>query len=301
MKKLTFVAIVALLVLPAYADVNVTASAIDTDVTVQFNNTYTGDGNNVRAFALEISLNNGAVITDVNAPDSGYWVYPGSIVIDANGDITDEGSAVCDGSYPGTPAAADVITVEMGSLYEKGVESAPDQSGTILTFTVDCNGAADCNVTISENAIRGGVVMEDPEMVPVVNLTGCPVVCAEPPCYTGADFAEWQAVGEPNSWCNNRQCRGDADANDEPYGPPHLGLRTWVGNNDIAVLIAGYKVTYNGDPETQPWISADFDHADEPYGPPHLGLRARVGNNDIAVLVNNYKTNVPADCGQTAP
>ena len=40
----------------------------------------------------------------------------------------------------------------------------PPPKGILLTFTV----SAGCNVTVTENAVRGGVVLEDPTKDPIV-------------------------------------------------------------------------------------------------------------------------------------
>jgi hypothetical protein len=67
----------------------------------------------------------------------------------------------------------------------------------------------------------------------------------------------------------------------------------WVGMNDVAVLVTGFRATYGGDPQVHPWIAADFDHYDEPY----LRGTVRVGMNDVAELVQYFRAaTVPADC-----
>jgi hypothetical protein len=128
-----------------------------------------------------------------------------------------------------------------------------------------------------------------------VDLVGCQVTISD--CYTGqSDYAEWVSVGEPLSWCNPRQCHGDADGIENPYGDPRMGLKSWVCDEDFVILMAGYHVTYNGDPAVQPWIAADFDHTDNPYGDPRMGLSARVCDEDFIILMNYYHTAVDANC-----
>lgn len=167
MKKLVLVLAVLLVSLPAMAAVTIDASCTGSTYTV----TYATDGNNVRAFALDIEVSAGT-IDAVGSLSADYDIYPGSIVI-VDGEVNDPGSAVCDDAYPDTLGGLGTagITVEMGSLYAEG-EAAPATSGTLFTFTVSDSAAV---VTISENGIRGGVVMEDPdeEIVPTITVGTC--------------------------------------------------------------------------------------------------------------------------------
>jgi len=172
MKKVILLMAVLVGAAPAWAAVTVSANCDGDRVTVG----YVTDGNNIRAFALDVTVDNGATITSVDdLSDDVYYVHPGSVQIDEQtGEIT--GSLVCDpceyaGTLPGIGSYG--ITIEAGSLYV-GEANAPDPCGVLFTFTVD----RDCNVTLAENAIRGGanfkgVVMEDPYEYPEVTLVGC--------------------------------------------------------------------------------------------------------------------------------
>ena len=114
-------------------------------------------------------------------------------------------------------------------------------------------------------------------------------------CYNGpaAEVTQWTNVGKPDSWCWYHQCHGDADNATEASGRNQV----WVGVNDLAVLLVGYKQPYT-DPHTNKWISADFDHYSEASG----RNQVRVGVNDLAVLLVYYKqTVVPADCNTLTP
>jgi hypothetical protein len=114
-------------------------------------------------------------------------------------------------------------------------------------------------------------------------------------CYNGpaAEVTQWTNVGKPDSWCWYHQCHGDADNKTEASGRNQV----WVGVNDLAVLLVGYKQAYT-DPHTNQWISADFDHYSEASG----RNQVRVGANDLAVLLVYYKqTVVPADCNTPTP
>lgn len=184
MKKMIIALVVLLIAAPSMAAVTISASAVGNEVTVSFSNS---GATNVRAIALDIETDNAAVITAVTEVNGEYTIYPGSIVIDVcditdagDGVVTDGGSAVCSASYPGTLTGLGTtgMTIEMASLYD-GAPNAPAQSGTVVKFTVDSS----CNITISENVIRGGIVMEDPDEDPADNLpitvdanVGCPCV-----------------------------------------------------------------------------------------------------------------------------
>jgi len=192
MKKLVLVLAVLLISLPAMAAVTITAEC-DGDV---YTVSYATDGNNVRAFALDISVDAGT-IDAVGSLNADYDIYPGSIVI-VDGEVNDAGSAVCDDAYPDTLGGMGTAgcTIEMGSLYADG-ELAPATSGVLCTFTVSDTAAI---VTIAENGIRGGIVMEDPEEDVAVTID---VICDPGP--------------DP--------CPGDVDGD------------TWVSPNDVTSLV----------------------------------------------------------------
>jgi hypothetical protein len=77
--------------------------------------------------------------------------------------------------------------------------------------------------------------------------------------------------------------------------------KAWVTVEDLAVLAAGYKQAYGGDPDVDTWIAADFNHDENNYGDPPPPIMpwpsARVTVEDLSILANNYKSGtVPADC-----
>ena len=291
-KSIIFVLAMCLFAAPAMAAVDITCSDDGSGVvTVSWD--AIGEPNLVRAFALDITVDSGAVITAVNDVNVDYGIYPGSIVI-VDGNVADYGLPVADvndgpagATLPGLDSNG--VTVEMGSLYV-GAVNAPDASGDLFTFTVD----GDCNVTIVENAVRGGVVLED--VLAAVDINA-PVYEVAIECYTGPDYAEWVAVGRPDSWCNVRQCHGDADGSQD--GDPKLGY-WWVGSSDLNILISGWKDQSYVDPVTDPWIDADFSHDED--GDPKLGYW-RVGASDLNIIIAYWKlqTGVPTDCLTSSP
>jgi hypothetical protein len=137
----------------------------------------------VRAFALDVTVDSGT-IDAYKDPNGHYNIYPGSIVIDVSGNVTDYGSPIADAAeYPNGTCGGlgtQCVTIEMGSLYAQG-DPAPPASGDLITLTV--NTAGEANVTITENVIRGGVVMEDPA-VPANPSFGTCTVGGTPVCQT---------------------------------------------------------------------------------------------------------------------
>jgi hypothetical protein len=210
MKKVIFALVALLIAAPAWADVLITCEDQGGGV-VQISYDATGeDPNLVRAFALDITVSDGNII-DANCADNvDYYIYPGSIVI-VDGEVTDYGSCVASSDYPGTLGGLGTggVTLEMGSLYadtDPEHPSPPPASGVLCTLTVDTS----CTVTINDNVIRGGVVMEDPDDDVGTNLPSqCDVVIGPP---------------YPACW-DKTQCHGDADATGDVKASDFLALK----------------------------------------------------------------------------
>jgi len=302
MKKIIFLVLLAtLLVVPAWAAVQVKCSVvqiyqngewIDTDrILIRYD--ATGEPNHVRAFALDAQLtdfnSSTPVFEDINdaALSADYWVYPGTIDINEAGLIEDIGTPIgdpCD--HPDTLPGLDSngVTLEMGSLYE-GEANAPDPCGMLIELVVD----DDCNIIISENVCRGGVVSEGAGSKADPCLPSEKSVRIAPK--DAATAAQWRSVGKPKCWLrfnNARQCYGDADGASQ-------GLKKyWVSDNDQQVVNAAWQKSYadmldvNGNMRTitvggkvVPWICADIDHLPQ-------GLKKyRVSDND-QIIVNTY-------------
>jgi hypothetical protein len=169
MKKFLFLAVL-LMAVPAMAvpDVNITCAPDGNNVTVSY--AVTGSPHLVRAFGLDITTTGGHIVKVV-ALDPNYRIYPGQIVIE-NGAVTSYGMP-CDPCDLGDNS----VTIEMGSLYTMdtnyagddpnlGYNKKPGLSGTLLRFYVD--GA--CSYSITQNELRGCVVMEDPDEEPNVHF-----------------------------------------------------------------------------------------------------------------------------------
>jgi hypothetical protein len=220
----------------------------------------TSEINLIRAFALNIRLSNDANIIEVTGISPDYYIYPGTIRIDASGNVIDYGSALADYNdlSSGTLTGLDSngITIEMASLYAPtgpGSPNAPAKFGDLLSIIVSeesipiydrcgrlVNGTY-C-ITISGNAARAGstgVVMEDPnEIVDVYFHEYCtPIPSSGFGCMkaTSPDYGTWVAWDCPACWCYSRQCRGDAD-----------GTRTgpfWVAIPDLNIFRAAFNKT----------------------------------------------------------
>jgi hypothetical protein len=212
MKKIAFVLVALLMAAPAMADVviEVSAGPGPNDVTISYD--ASGEPNRVRAYALDIELTDPcATIIDVNCVSDDYYIHPGSIAIDEGGTVTDWGTCKCSGSYPGTLDDSNSITIEAGSLYV-GEANAPGPTGDLVILTIGgCDNEGEVNVTVVENAIRGGVVMEDPDEEVTVTQSGGAVAVALPICIvpdcTMAEYCAGHASGDGT-------CNGSIDLAD---------------------------------------------------------------------------------------
>lgn len=188
MKKIIVTLAVLLLASPAMATVTITvvAGPGPNDVTIGF--TDGGETQRVRAIALDVQVNDpNVVIGEVNCVSADYYIYPGSISINASGDVTDYGT--CAGEQDGNTMAS-----EQGSLYVDGVDPYPVPGDLFIVTLAGCTLVPDGNVvvSVSENQLRGGIVMEDPEVPPVsvdVSATATVTVCVISGCTCWGDVA----------------------------------------------------------------------------------------------------------------
>jgi hypothetical protein len=193
MKKLMFVTVLLLLASPALARVDITADANGGTVYVYYSMP-ASDTNLPRAFGLDITCKKTAG-SNVNEPNilsigdlnPDFNIYPGSIVINTDGIITDLGTPVNSDQGLAGPNDSNGMTVELASLYAPvtpGSPNAPPSSGLLFSFVVDRN----CTVNISGNAARGNVVMESLSISADPNYGAATVVCA---CSGDVDDNGW--------------------------------------------------------------------------------------------------------------
>ncbi len=278
-------------IVPARADVNITAAQVGETNEVIISFDATTETNLVRAFALDIRLDNEANIVAVTGLSADYYIYPGTIRIDAQGNVIDFGSPVAE--YSDLPSGtllgldSNGITIEMASLYAPvGPDSpnAPAKSGDLLSIIVSDYTC----INITPNVARigtTGVVMEDPNQV--VNVYMPSSICYEPPpdCMpsSATEYPIWVEWGKPECWCNCRHCHGDAD-----------GIKTgpfWVAIPDLIIFRSAFNKIDTVVANTPNGICADFDHIK--FGP------FRVSISDLNIFrqyFNKPESQVPDDC-----
>jgi len=273
MKRIILVVAVLVFAAPALAAVDITCTAVGDEIIVEYN--ASGEPNLVRAFALDITVDGDAVIESMSDFNADYYIYPGSIVI-LDGEVNDYGSPICDPvQYAGTLPGLDSngVSIEMGSLYV-GEANDPDASGVLFKFKVDRG----CTVTIDENAIRGGVVLEDGS-TPGINSPGCTALdCMKD---THPDHANWLYWDKPKCWCYARQCRGDADGEKTVF--------YWVAIPDLTL----FKAAFNKMEAALPpgGECCDFDHQKTVF--------YWVAIPDLTILKQYFNQMVVPECDKT--
>ncbi len=212
MKKILLVIAMLIIAAPVLATVSVTATDKGSGVAEFRYNCSAGE--KVRAFALDITVDNGLTITDIRdyntgeskKPGGGYGIFPGKFAdyINASNpnwadtNYTPLGRKNDPSTQTGLGTGA--ITVELGTLYVD--VNAPGTSGLLFRLDVNSNGAHDGNLTIALNSTRGGIVLEDASLAPSPVLTGTKMTfpsCTTPNNEVGQTttvaVAAWQGQG----------------------------------------------------------------------------------------------------------
>ena len=298
MRKMIFALVVVMMAAPAWAAINISIADLGNgQAAINYSGTELA-----RAFALDITVDAGTIdaISDyaVGDDNNGYGIFPANfsrfITVDAtSGEVSDWAvagySPVADANDPGALGGllTNGITVEMGSLYDA---AAPALSGQLCILTV----SSACNMTVTANATRGNVVLEDASEA-TVDLAGATNISVGGvgPNYTGPYPAQWEAVGKPDCWVasiNPRQCHGDADGTSQGKN------KFWVSTNDLDVLIAAWNKSFAAidglDSGGTPLICGDFDNQSQGKN------KFRVSTNDLDILIANWQAaNLPdPDC-----
>lgn len=289
MRKVVLLLVAALLAAPAMAAVNFTVTgSTDGTLTISYDTT---DGDLPRGIALTVSCTAGATVldeTNVVSVDTAYNTYIDWAYSNLSGYDIGMGHPLAEMAGAGVLAtAASDFSICMGVLDQAGNQAAgPATADPLIVLELDDNGAADTEVTVDVDNLRGGVVGSQ------LDVTGLPdtvtVEFGGSPCMaeTNADFTRWDDLGRPACWCYEKQCHGDAD------GIGAFGGLVPVYELDLAIFVAAYGQT------TLPegGICADFDHI-AAFG----GLVA-VYTEDLALLVANYGQTAVAPCsGPGAP
>ncbi|MBN2020120.1 MAG: hypothetical protein JW749_07840 [Sedimentisphaerales bacterium] len=248
---------------------------------------YTCDAEEVRAFALEVSVDNGFVISAVSdykrgestQASPGYGIFPGSFRTELDpGDVNwvepnyGPVASTSDPDAAGTGIGTNKVILEMGSLYV-GEANKPASSGTLCRLTIDpcvaCTPAS-CTVTFAVNALRGGVVLYDGSSVtPTVVGNGATFSFPKKfPCWEPyrLQYNEWLSVWEPECWAGqcanpvwNTQCYGDTDNK----GEGALKYRVYTSDYNKLMAAWGKRATQLRDVnglDGTPLMCADIDH-----------------------------------------
>ena len=190
MKQICLILVaVFVLAAPAIADQDITCTVDGNTVTVH----YDGNGDIIRAFGLDISVDNGTTIESVGNFDPNYYVAPGTY--NYAGGVVTWGNPIADGGVD-----ANYMTIEMGSLWATndpcGHTTQPLTSGILLTFDIKAGGASDCTVTIEENGARGGIVMETGTENPTLTGTVVTFGYPYPPCWDYLTICNGDGTGD---------------------------------------------------------------------------------------------------------
>jgi len=182
MKKIVLVLAVLMLAVPVMAGIRIDANDMGSGVVRVRYTMSAGDPCIPRAFALDVTM---STANDTNlAPygfDPNFYVAPGTFDYNSTTGVTVWGNPIVG------PNTVKFIT-EMGSLWDPcdpctAHKIQPKSAGTLFSFTV----TKTCDITLAENALRGGVVMEDTAVTfppGYVTLYGCHVVVGPPPGIT---------------------------------------------------------------------------------------------------------------------
>jgi hypothetical protein len=301
MKNFILPLAVALIATPAWATVAITV-VDEGDCTAAINYAVSGEPNKARAFALDITVDTG-VIEEISGymkgEGPGFGIFPASfrdyITVDATtGEVTtwdvNEYTPLADPNDPGALGGlgTDGVTIELGGLWYPTGDSSPNaapDTGTLCKLKV----SEGCNMSVVENATRGGIVLTDPAVAPTVDMSGATnvsVPCGGGPCIdpSWSTYNDWVALGEPACWCEPYQCDGDVDGGTETF------FKYRVYGNDLAAIVDNWKRKID-DPALDP--CADIDHKSETF------FKYRVYGNDLATVVGNWKAkdgDLPGDC-----
>jgi hypothetical protein len=275
MRKTILVLLVLVLAVDAMAlSVSCTKTGTKTCVV-----SYTGgavDPNRPRAFAFDVSLSGNKTISSFATTNTDYYIYPGTIQIDANnGTVKSWGSPVAGGGNGQTS-----MIIEMGSLFSTKDLSHPNPPPTFGTlFTFDVN--ATTTVTVGKNAARGGVVKENGKGDLPNPVCTCLIVVtvADPNClYVGRVFnngltvslsmmSRWYYLGKPNCWCCQAQKYGN-------------GVYTGSGSAKVdGTDLTDLKATYG-----KSYTASGYKRCSD------YNLSGKVDGADLTILKTSYGT-----------
>jgi hypothetical protein len=143
-----------------------------------------------RAFAMDITVDGGAVISkiydfkvgDSNAASPGYGIFPSSISFYDTGLVKDWGTPDVNSTILSTALGGigtSGVTIAMASRYGAATD-APHITGTLFRILVDTKGAPTVNVQTAANVTGGGVVLENATIAKFSSI-GCTLGSTTPP------------------------------------------------------------------------------------------------------------------------
>jgi hypothetical protein len=274
----------------------------------------------VRAFAVEVNVDNGftiSAVTDYNTGESsaltgkkkGYGIFPGSF----RDVINPADPCWADGNYKPVAPATDVdasgtgigthkVILELGSLYV-GSPNQPPASGTLCKLVISTGqnntttgfGPKDCNMQITVSATRGGVVLEDGTTVnPTLVARG--LVAANKvsfpecfPCWAPYDtqYNQYIACFKPRCWCgwqtNDANWRVQCLGDADNKKQDLAAYRVFGSDYSRLVASWGVKATVlRANPNPLMTLCADFDHKSQELA------AYRVYNSDYTLLTANW-------------
>jgi len=268
MKKVTLALLVLALCVPAAAKVTVSMSHPATganynQVTVSYD---CNEGEEVRAFALTISVSDGGFLmdsdefaSDPNTAD--YYVSPSSMLFDVNGGGV---TYISSFGHPVAEQDANGGILEVASLYaaaDSNHPSAPGPTGNLCKFRVisqNCGPDNQVQVTLGLDAQRGGIVLVDPNDEPDVVLEG-PLTF---------DYCCWLCPG---------QALGDTNGSGNINAMDLLAVKNAWLTNSAGSPHGTLKGQYN--------CCADFNHS------------LNVNAFDLLIVKNNWLKSGLGTCG----
>ena len=253
MKKMILLLAVMLMTAPAMAAVTITVTD-DGDGWAVISYDATTETDFVRAFALDITASNDVNIVAYDSADANYWVYPGTIDINDAGGVNDVGTPIAPNGSPGALGGLGTngITIEMGALFEAGVDDPPAAEGVLLRIQLDPAATADAaDVCVVGNAMRGNIVMKDASSQ-AIDPAACQVVVVgggtPPTCW---DITECAGQPSGDSTCDGSINFGDlfalkaAFGSTKAGGPPYNCCADFnqdesINFGDLFILKAGF-------------------------------------------------------------
>jgi len=286
MKQLVVLLLVAALAAPSLAVTFSAADNADGTLTISMDT----QGAVVRGVALKLTCSGGAklVSTTPVAVNAAFNTFIDYAFTTGETYAIGAGNPFADAAAAGVAAVdATVFSISMGVLDEAGAQAG--YNGSAALITVDTGAGA---VLIEADTLRGpdAGVVGDAALTSNLPLASVTVTDGPGECIPAshADYTQWSTVGKPASWCNVRQCYGEANGATEVFGKGSV----WVGMEDLNILLGGFRKAYV-DPLTTPWISADASRSAEVFGKGTV----RVGMDDLNILLANFrKATVGTDC-----